>query len=45
MKMIKNIYVSNTNLKTQKLNQLLKRDIYLGVDKCLEYGFVDEITI
>lgn len=45
MKMIKNIYTTNTNLKIKKLNQLLKRDIYLGADQCLEYGFVDEIMV
>ena len=43
MNMIKKVYIENTKLKTTKLNSLLKRDIYLPSDKCLEYGFVDEV--
>lgn len=43
MAIIKRLYIENTNLTMKKLNSLLKRDIYLGADKCLEYGFVDEV--
>ncbi len=44
MNIIKKIYIENTNLTMKKLNSLLKRDIYLDADKCLEFGFVDEIS-
>ncbi len=43
MKMIKEVYLEHTKLTPKKLNSLIKRDIYLGAEKCLEYGFVDEI--
>lgn len=43
MTIIKKLYIENTKLTMKKLNSLLKRDIYLGADKCLEYGFVDEV--
>lgn len=42
MDIIKKIYIENTKLKKAELNRLLKRDIYLPIEKCLEYGFVDE---
>lgn len=43
MIIIKKIYIEHTKLTMKKLNALLKRDIYLSTEKCLEYGFVDEI--
>jgi ATP-dependent protease ClpP protease subunit len=44
MKRIKTIYLETTNMKKAKLNTLLKRDLFLEADKCLEYGFVDELV-
>ena len=44
MNMIKKTYIDNTKLNNKKLNSLLKRDIYLDANKCLEYGFVDAIV-
>ena len=43
MKMIENFYLKNTELKKKRLKQLLKRDLWLNPEKCLELGLVDEI--
>ena len=43
MTKIKDIYIKNTNLKEDELENLIKRDIYLDSKLCLEYGFVDEV--
>jgi ATP-dependent protease ClpP protease subunit len=41
MKRIKKIYLETTKMSKTKLNTLLKRDLFLEVDKCIEYGFID----
>lgn len=33
---------SNNRINLNKLNELLKRDLYLDIEKCQEYGIVDE---
>ena len=45
MSLIKNIYIekSNNKLKINILENILKRDIILSADECLNYGLVDEI--
>jgi ATP-dependent protease ClpP protease subunit len=43
MSTIKQIYLENTKMKKVKLLDLLKRDLFLKIDKCIEYGFVDEM--
>ena len=43
MKKLKSIYKDNSNFKKRDLDKLLKRDLWLEADKCLEYGLVDEI--
>ena len=45
MIVIKNIYIekSNGKLKTTILDNVLKRDIILSPEECLNYGLVDEI--
>lgn len=43
MKLLKNFYKKNTKLPMKKLDELLKRDIWLNAEECLEYGIVDEI--
>lgn len=44
MKLLKDFYKKNTNIPMKKLDELLKRDIWLNADECLKYGFVDEIV-
>lgn len=46
MSLIKNTYIekSNNKLKINILENILKRDIILSADECLNYGLVDEIT-
>jgi ATP-dependent Clp protease, protease subunit len=44
MERIKLIYLETTKMKKSKLTSLLKRDLFLEVDKCLEYGFIDHIS-
>lgn len=45
MKHLKEIYAQKTKnkLKGKKLDDILKRDIYIGADSCLKMGLVDEI--
>ena len=43
MKIIRNIYQQKTVIPTKKLNQMMKRDIYLTAIECQQYQIVDEI--
>lgn len=43
MKFIKNIYKQHTKIPMKKLDDLLKRDLWLPSQECLDYGIVDEI--
>jgi len=43
MKLIKNIYLENTNLTAEKLDELLMHDWWLNSTLCKEYGIVDII--
>jgi len=44
MEMIESIYLKHTNIEKDYLKELLKRDLYLNPEKCLELGLVDEIV-
>lgn len=43
-KKLKTFYSDNTQMSQRQLNSLLKRDLWLNPDKCMEYGLVDEIS-
>jgi len=43
MDVIKNIYEQHTKIPKRKLREVLKRDLWLDAETCLEYGMVDEI--
>jgi ATP-dependent Clp endopeptidase proteolytic subunit ClpP len=43
MKILKDFYKKNTKIPMKKLDELLKRDIWMPADECLEHGIVDEI--
>ena len=43
MKKIKSIYRKYTKIPEDKLDDILKHDLWWDADKCLEYGLVDEI--
>ena len=43
MKHLKKIYLENTNLKEEELDDILKKDISWSADICLEKGLVHEI--
>tara|TARA_R110002074_G_scaffold399019_1_gene591608 strand:- start:111 stop:731 length:621 start_codon:yes stop_codon:yes gene_type:complete len=43
MGLIKDTYQEYTKLPKKKINELMKRDLWLDADTCLEYGLVDEI--
>ena len=43
MNRIKDIYLERTELTEEKIDDLLKHDLWLNADTCLEYGLVDEI--
>tara|TARA_B100000965_G_C19280028_1_gene621157 strand:- start:17 stop:607 length:591 start_codon:yes stop_codon:yes gene_type:complete len=43
MNNLKDIYLENTKIKPDILEDLLGKDVWLPAQKCLEYGLVDEI--
>lgn len=43
MEMLESIYLKHTKMKKKQLKQLLKRDLWMNPEKCLELGLVDEI--
>lgn len=43
MKLLKDYYKKNTKIPMKKLEELLKRDIWLRAEECLDYGVIDEI--
>jgi len=43
MAMLEGIYLKHTGVKKKQLKQLLKRDLWMNPEKCMELGLVDEI--
>jgi len=43
MQIIKDIYDEHTKIPKKKLKEILKHDLWLDAETCLEYGLVDEI--
>lgn len=43
MTTIKNIYLENTKIKEEEVDEILKGDIWFNSEKCLELGLVDKI--
>jgi ATP-dependent Clp endopeptidase proteolytic subunit ClpP len=43
MDRFREIYLKETRIPTEKLEEILKRDIYMDADKCLEWEIVDGI--
>jgi ATP-dependent protease ClpP protease subunit len=43
MEMLEGVYLKNTKIKKKQLKDLLKRDLWMNPEKCLELGLVDEI--
>jgi len=44
MKFIKGMYKQYTKIPMKKLDELLKRDLWLSAEECLEYGIIDKIS-
>jgi ATP-dependent protease ClpP protease subunit len=40
---LKNIYLNNSNISSDKLNKLLATDIWISAEECLSLGLIDEI--
>ena len=40
---VKQIYLDSTNIEEDELEELLKHELWLPADKCLELGLVDKI--
>jgi ATP-dependent protease ClpP protease subunit len=40
---LKTIYKDHTGIPKKELKRLLKHDLWLNSDQCLEYGLVDEL--
>ena len=43
MTMLEGIYLKHTDMKKKQLKQILKRDLWIDPERCLEFGLVDEI--
>ena len=43
MKLIKAFYKERTKIPMKRLDELLKKDLNLSAQECLQYGIVDEI--
>ena len=43
MKKIKDIYRKHTKIPEEKMDDILKHDLWWDAEQCLEYGLVDEI--
>jgi len=43
MEMLEGIYLKHTKIKKKQLMEMLKRDLWMNPQKCLELGLVDEI--
>jgi len=43
MEKIKQIYKNHSTIPKKELNEILKHDLWWNVDKCIQYGMVDEI--
>ena len=41
---LKDIYLTNTNIKDSELEKLLSSELWLSSNKCLELGLVDKIV-
>jgi ATP-dependent Clp protease protease subunit len=44
MAMLKSVYNEHTNIPAKKLKDLMKHDVYLTADECLEYGIVHSLA-
>jgi len=44
MEMLKSIYSQNTEISEKKLKKLMKRDILLTAEQCLQFKVVDKIS-
>ena len=45
MSQIKSIYLEKSKMSEQQIEDLLKHDLWLPAETCLEYGLVDEIVL
>jgi ATP-dependent Clp endopeptidase proteolytic subunit ClpP len=43
MDRFREIYIKETDIPEEKLEDILKRDVYMNADQCLEWGIVDNI--
>ena len=43
MKMAKDIYITKTKISPEKLNRMLRHDIWMTSNECKDLGIVDEI--
>jgi len=43
MRIIADVYEEHTKIPKKKLKEILKRDLWLDAETCLDYGMVDEI--
>lgn len=43
MKTIKTVYLENTKIKEDEIDEILNKDLWWNAEKCLEMGVIDEI--
>ena len=43
MNNLKNIYLNNSKISSEKLDKLLSTDIWISAEECLSLGLIDKI--
>ena len=43
MKRIKDIYMDNASIPKKQLSEILKHDLWWDLNKCMDYGLIDEV--
>lgn len=44
MRLIRKVYLEHTKITKNKLNKILKHDLWFDSDKCLKLGMIDEVV-
>jgi ATP-dependent Clp endopeptidase proteolytic subunit ClpP len=44
MKALRRVYTTETSIPKEKLDELMKRDVYLNAEECIKYGIVHGIA-
>ena len=40
---VKSLYLENSKMPEEELDELLNHELWLDTDKCIEHGFIDKV--